>query len=67
MNYLACFTAYTACPVGLFTCKNERHCVPMSAKCNNITDCGDESDESDELCGKYLISFYFDYLYIDIV
>ena len=32
------------CPKGYFHCSN-RKCIPDSKQCNNINECGDNSDE----------------------
>ena len=39
---------YTACREGEFQCFNG-NCIPQSAMCDGIDDCGDNSDER---CGK---------------
>ena len=40
------------CPEGLFTCSN-RNCIQQNLKCNGVDDCGDETDEMLDECGKY--------------
>ena len=44
--YLYCFTA---CRPDQFKCNNGK-CVMKSLICDNIDDCGDNSDEEDDLC-----------------
>ena len=40
------------CPAGYFECDNG-NCIPNSWKCDTDNDCGDSSDEADDLeCGK---------------
>lgn len=39
------------CPEGLFKCKNGK-CISRHLQCNDVDDCGDESDE--QKCGKCL-------------
>lgn len=38
------------CP-GKFMCRSDNTCLPLSARCNGITECRDRSDE--DHCGKY--------------
>nr|XP_026695954.1 low-density lipoprotein receptor-related protein 2-like isoform X2 [Ciona intestinalis] len=38
------------CSAYQFTCDNER-CIYQSYKCNGVNDCGDNSDEDDQICG----------------
>ncbi len=44
-----------SCPrchaTGDFKCANNR-CIPLSSRCNAINDCGDNSDESTQLCSQ---------------
>ena len=52
------------CTVAQFTCANGQ-CVPISARCNNVNECSDGSDEQN--CGKFKeiayvicnLAFYF--------
>uniref|UniRef100_H2YAY1 EGF-like domain-containing protein n=1 Tax=Ciona savignyi TaxID=51511 RepID=H2YAY1_CIOSA len=41
-----------------FQCANEK-CIYTSYRCNGIDDCGDNSDEDDELCGGTCRSYQF--------
>ena len=40
-----------ACPSNQFKCKNNI-CINSLNLCDNLNDCGDESDETNELCAK---------------
>ena len=41
------------CTAAQFTCSNGQ-CVPLSARCNNVNECNDGSDEQN--CGNVKIS-----------
>ena len=41
-----------------FTCGNGQ-CVPLSARCNNVNECSDGSDEQN--CGKFKLIGYVIY------
>ena len=41
-------TAFALCdPLDEFTCKTDSSCLPLSARCDGMIDCNDESDEFD--------------------
>ena len=53
-----------------FQCHNER-CIPLDWKCDQINDCGDDSDEDESIChnayttsGKYYWIFIRNHMVI---
>lgn len=46
------FPAQMTCGVDEFRCKDSGRCIPARWKCDGEDDCGDESDEPKEECGK---------------
>ena len=47
------FQNLSECRSGQFTCDNG-NCVSNDVLCDNVNDCEDDSDESEETCRKYL-------------
>ena len=47
--YIHLLQLLLGCSSTQFTCSN-RQCVPISARCNNVVECTDGSDERN--CGK---------------
>lgn len=46
------FAAQMTCGVDEFRCKDSGRCIPALWKCDGESDCGDDSDEPKEECGK---------------
>lgn len=43
------------CEPEAFKCSNLPKCIPQALRCNGRDDCGDNSDEDSQHCGKYQI------------
>ena len=43
-------TRGSSCRNDEFMCPASRQCIPLEFRCNNVNDCGDNSDENQ--CGK---------------
>ncbi|KAI4492325.1 hypothetical protein M0802_009835 [Mischocyttarus mexicanus] len=47
---VVCKTAVDSCPEGYWKCENNPRCIPLAFICDAVSDCSDNSDESDERC-----------------
>ncbi|XP_043505908.1 uncharacterized protein LOC122526519 isoform X4 [Polistes fuscatus] len=47
---VVCKTAVDTCQDGYWKCENSPQCIPIAFICDEVTDCSDKSDESDERC-----------------
>nr|XP_050866618.1 uncharacterized protein LOC127071398 isoform X3 [Vespula vulgaris] len=47
---VVCKTAVDSCQEGHWKCENSPECIPIAFICDEVFDCSDHSDESDEHC-----------------
>ncbi|XP_047361055.1 uncharacterized protein LOC124953555 isoform X3 [Vespa velutina] len=47
---VVCKTAVDSCQEGYWKCENSPECIPIAFICDEVADCSDYSDESDEHC-----------------
>jgi hypothetical protein len=47
------------CPSKNFSSCGDKRCIPIRYVCDGFTDCPNNKDESEEVCGKLFFKYYF--------
>ncbi|XP_026482310.1 neurotrypsin-like [Ctenocephalides felis] len=49
---VVCRTPAVTCPKDFWLCSSKDECIPTSFLCDNVDDCADGSDESEQICNE---------------